>query len=251
MASHPGINTVEVYVDEAWHNVSDEQKKFIIDKYNSNEELKSYIENAMDNFDEENQSWRDYRNGMASIIDDGYPAIRKDIDEFIRVGHTKETIAEPYEISMDLSTVKPVDVTNMFPTENHTVSAGYEDESAHMLKNTNTTAQGKYHRLIPTEILSILALTDGWLVGSALSKLINGEKTRDFDIIVHPDNWHLLMQHIRNRKFVLNSNGGIKFQTESNFEVDIWVSSLDKFLKSRAKYTYIFNFNSLILLKSK
>ncbi len=86
MASHPGSCTVEAYVGEAWYNITAEQKAFIISVYEKNPELKSYIERNMEDFEEEEQSWRDYRNSMGSNIDGGYPNERLLIDYFIKYG---------------------------------------------------------------------------------------------------------------------------------------------------------------------
>ena len=86
MASHPGENTVEAYVGECWHNITKEQKEFICNTYNANKELKEYIERQMENFDEDNQSWRDYRNSIAEYIDTDYPNERLLIDYYLEYG---------------------------------------------------------------------------------------------------------------------------------------------------------------------
>lgn len=84
MASHPGQCTVEAYVREAWYNITEEQYKFICKAYNNNDDLKEYIEYNMCDFDEEEQSWRDYRNSIANTIDEAFPNEKLLIDYYLK-----------------------------------------------------------------------------------------------------------------------------------------------------------------------
>lgn len=84
MSSHPWENTVEAYISEAWYNITKKQAEFIQKVYTKNIELKEYIERSMSDFNEEEQSWRDYRNAIANNVDESYPNEALLIDYYIK-----------------------------------------------------------------------------------------------------------------------------------------------------------------------
>jgi hypothetical protein len=86
MASHPEVYTVEGYVCECWHNITKEQYDFICKTYNANEQLKEYIERKMEDFEPDEQSWRDYRNSVAECVDAYYSNERLLINYYLKYG---------------------------------------------------------------------------------------------------------------------------------------------------------------------
>ncbi len=108
----------------------------------------------------------------------------------------------------------------------------------------------KLYRLLPTLIRTILLNSDGWLTGSSMQKLLDGEKPRDYDLFVSDfdlyQNTCLFMKSMAT-SFDLNSRGGMKFIIEG-IEIDIWPQNLEQFMKNASHYDYLYNFRSQILI---
>ncbi len=102
---------------------------------------------------------------------------------------------------------------------------------------------------LPKPIFNVLLATEGWLVGSAVSSMINDENPRDYDIIVPANKWRLVNAVLNGTPFKLNSFGGLKYTTNT-WELDIWPEELDHFLKTCLKFEYALNISNYILLKS-
>lgn len=110
----------------------------------------------------------------------------------------------------------------------------------------------KMYRNLPPKLRDILIISDGWLVGSAIKKILANEKVRDFDIAVPEEKWAETICALRGYKFELNTFGGFKFTIpngESEFELDIWPQNFDRFLKVASSYSYLFNLRHQKLLK--
>jgi len=87
MSSHPGF-TVESYVYDAWHNMTEKQYQFVIEVYKSNPGIVKYIEDKLIDYDEdEDGSWRTYRNSMANTIDESWNNEEKKIQVFIKTSN--------------------------------------------------------------------------------------------------------------------------------------------------------------------
>lgn len=111
-----------------------------------------------------------------------------------------------------------------------------------------------FYRKLPKEVLSLLKISDGWLIGSSIEKIMNGETPKDYDIIVGNgqdfQKAHLFLSSLVCHNIAINSHGGIKISFP-DYDIDIWVEELDHYLSSRAKYNYVFKFAGFILLKSQ
>jgi hypothetical protein len=105
----------------------------------------------------------------------------------------------------------------------------------------------EFYRQLPEVIQQMLIVSDGWLVGSSIDKILNDEKVTDFDIAVPYDKWELTIAAFKNYKFKLNTYGGFKFDI-NDISIDMWPQDIHRFLKV-AKVTYMFNLNSRMLLK--
>lgn len=83
MASFPGY-TVRDYIFDAWHNMKDPEYELIVERYMNHPEIRHYIETKLEEYDEDTQSWRDYRNSMATAIDEIWPDVGQRIENFIK-----------------------------------------------------------------------------------------------------------------------------------------------------------------------
>lgn len=109
----------------------------------------------------------------------------------------------------------------------------------------------KYWNL-PKEVRTILAISDGWLVGSAASCGINDENTspKDFDVICTDYNrYQQAVLHLEKCKVEINSCGGLKFHVVSvgnpnGYKIDLWPQDLDAFIKNTTKLDYAYHFNT-------
>ncbi len=104
---------------------------------------------------------------------------------------------------------------------------------------------------LPSDVKSILVLSNGWLVGSAVEKVLNGETPKDYDIIV-PDSegWKNVFVYLKRiyTKLEVNTYGGIKVTSEG-FSFDIWPETLDSFINTAKSYKYIYNCNHQNLIE--
>jgi hypothetical protein len=78
---------------------------------------------------------------------------------------------------------------------------------------------------IPKKVRSLLIVTNGWLVGSAVDSIFENKEVNNYDIIV-PDGESLMlaMQLYGNNPIVLNSWGGFRLVVDG-VHVDIWVET--------------------------
>jgi len=118
--------------------------------------------------------------------------------------------------------------------------------------------KNKFYRDLPAEIISLLLISEGWIVGSCLEKLLKDEKPNDFDIIV-PNRelfqvtTRTIAALINNRGFnsyTINSYGGIK-TTIGELSIDIWCEELSHFLMNANHAKYIYNFKKQVLIEVK
>jgi hypothetical protein len=109
----------------------------------------------------------------------------------------------------------------------------------------------KIYRGLPKVISSILITSKGWLVGSSIRQILNGETPRDFDIIVsNGDDFQNTVMFLRDMatSYKINTCGGLKFDL-NGLEVDIWVEDLEHFMRSASSFDYIYSFRQQLLLK--
>lgn len=104
---------------------------------------------------------------------------------------------------------------------------------------------------LDSRVKSILLITDGWLVGSSMSDLIDGKEPNDFDIIVPSRELYqkILTDLTTNYTFKVNNYGGIKVDL-GDFELDIWTEELSHFLLNSNNVSYLYNHRRRQLLKN-
>ena len=108
----------------------------------------------------------------------------------------------------------------------------------------------KFYRELPEEIIDILSISNGWLIGSSIEKIIDKKDITDYDIIVPKDNYRTIFRYINRYKPIFNNHGGIKVTTEK-FSIDIWIDSLETYLLSvGGNFTYAYNFNKNLLISN-
>ncbi len=111
------------------------------------------------------------------------------------------------------------------------------------------------YRNLPVNIRTALIISDGWLVGSSVVAILNGEEVKDYDIIVPYKNWDIAILSLKNYPFELNTFGGFKFKIPSTKEgkfdyLDIWPQDVDTFMKVAPKCPYLFNLQRQKLYKT-
>lgn len=77
---------------------------------------------------------------------------------------------------------------------------------------------------LPRTVVVWISCCDAWIVGSAAHP--GAKDTRDIDVMVPWQNWHIASTHIP-RNATSNSLGGWKFQ-EGGVTVDVWPDTLDR-----------------------
>jgi hypothetical protein len=96
----------------------------------------------------------------------------------------------------------------------------------------------------------------GYLVGSSANYLITGMNYNDIDILFTNEELHstLTRRFITEYKYIVNKFGGLRY-TCNNMDVDIWYSSLDRYImKHNSKevgYSYIYNYTSNTVIEFK
>lgn len=86
-----------------------------------------------------------------------------------------------------------------------------------------------YNKL-PKEVKDVLFLSEGWLVGSSVEKLLSGEQCRDYDILI--TDLKLYYKTISTFKGCYNNFttfGGINLGV-NEMVIDIWHDSLESFI---------------------
>lgn len=108
----------------------------------------------------------------------------------------------------------------------------------------------RLYRKLPEEVLKVMIISQGWLVGGSIEALLNDKEVNDFDIIV-PDGklFQVTCKAFSGRPFKFNSFGGVKF--DLGVEVDIWPEELDHFIKTANKFTYAYCVTRNILIKAE
>jgi hypothetical protein len=110
----------------------------------------------------------------------------------------------------------------------------------------------KFYHKLPDLIKSVLLVSEGWLVGSAIGNLIEDKIPKDYDIIV-PDRerFQTVCKQLSSLGTInFNSYGGIKYE-DDKLIIDIWCEELDHFLKNAGLVTYVFNYKKCIVLKKE
>jgi len=108
-----------------------------------------------------------------------------------------------------------------------------------------------FYRKLPELIKSILITSEGWLVGTSISQILESKNVTDYDIIV-PD--RELFQIVTKQLSVdfdceINSYGGLKFIGEDGTVVDIWCEELGHFLMTANSIKYIYNHKRQIIIE--
>jgi hypothetical protein len=111
----------------------------------------------------------------------------------------------------------------------------------------------KIYKELPIYIKSILLNNSGYLVGSAISRMIKGEIIKDYDIII-PDR-EMYMAAVRSLTSIsraehqINTFGGMKFYVGEAVVIDIWCEELDHFITNATKQDYIYNMKRSLLIQ--
>lgn len=111
-------------------------------------------------------------------------------------------------------------------------------------------SQQRIYRILPDPIKDLLLLSEGWLVGSSIIRLLEDISPTDYDIIVPAEKWPAVFSYIRDKEPTFNSFGGVKIQI-GDIIIDVWVESLDHFLHNVNIFTYAYNFKKNTLLKKE
>lgn len=108
----------------------------------------------------------------------------------------------------------------------------------------------KFYRQLPQEVIDILSVSNGWLIGSSIQSILNDIIPNDYDIIIPQPNYRLLYRFLRQYNPEFNNHGGVKVNI-NDISIDIWIESLDTYLdRLKTNFTYAYNFNSNLLIKS-
>lgn len=113
------------------------------------------------------------------------------------------------------------------------------------------TTKEKLYQYLPVSIKDLLLASDGWLVGGSIQNLLDDTQVKDYDIIIPEDKLTLIFSTIRGNFQEFNTFGGYKLNLPTGESVDIWVSSLDSFIKVSTKFSYAYNLRNSILIKQE
>jgi hypothetical protein len=105
-------------------------------------------------------------------------------------------------------------------------------------------------KLLPDIVKTILVMTNGWLVGSAIKNIMEKELVKDYDIIVKSKAFSRCLSIFRHYKPEINHYGGITFVVD-NIKIQIWLSSLEKYLITAKECYYVYNAKNKILIEVK
>lgn len=112
-------------------------------------------------------------------------------------------------------------------------------------------AKDIYYKL-PSIIKDVLLLSEGWLVGGAISDIMAGANPRDYDIIVQDrEKFQLANTYLKSNDSLtlsINSFGGLKYKNQNLFEIDIWCQDLDRFLTNATQLNYLYKLKGQVLL---
>lgn len=108
-----------------------------------------------------------------------------------------------------------------------------------------------FYKLLPLEIRTILIISEGWLVGSSIKSLLEGEPVNDYDIVIpNRENFQNALLYLKGLGTVeITTFGGMKLKTDKMI-IDIWCEELGHFLQNSLDQTYIFNLTKQMLFKS-
>lgn len=108
-----------------------------------------------------------------------------------------------------------------------------------------------FYKLLPTEIKTILIISEGWLVGSSIQSLLDGKAVSDYDIVIpNRENFQNALLYLKGLgKVEITTFGGMKSKTDKMI-IDIWCEELGHFLQNSLSQTYIFNLTKQMLFKS-
>ncbi len=99
--------------------------------------------------------------------------------------------------------------------------------------------KAKIYDNMPQLIKGTLLISEGWLVGGAVTDLSREEEPHDYDIIVeNPRLYQRASEYLRTfgMDMDLNSFGGLKFCSKGKeIEIDMWVCSVGDFFVNRKK----------------
>lgn len=111
-------------------------------------------------------------------------------------------------------------------------------------------AQGRFYRELPKQIIDILAISQGWLVGSSISNILEGKTPKDYDIIIKDVNHIATYSYIRQFPIEFNSFGGFRVKID-DLSIDVWIEELDHFLLVANGFTYAYNFRKNLMIKNE
>jgi hypothetical protein len=101
---------------------------------------------------------------------------------------------------------------------------------------------------IPDIIKTILITSNGWLVGSSVKNIMENKTPKDYDIIVNAKAFSSCLAFFRHHGVSINHYGGIDFNIK-DLKIQIWISSLEKYLIMAKKWTYAYNAKNKILIQ--
>lgn len=107
----------------------------------------------------------------------------------------------------------------------------------------------KFYRSLPQDIVDILAVSNGWLIGSSISHVLDNKIPVDYDIIVPQDTYRTLFRYLNKNSPTFNNHGGLKVDI-NGISIDIWIQSLESYLLNVSNFTYAYNFNKNLLIKN-
>lgn len=110
----------------------------------------------------------------------------------------------------------------------------------------------RIYRKLPEIIQSTLLTSEGWLVGSSISQLLDNKEVKDYDIIVPSrELFQIVCKTLYGQaeQASINSFGGMKFILPNGIDIDIWSEELDHFLKNANRLQYFYSMKGDIMLK--
>lgn len=102
-----------------------------------------------------------------------------------------------------------------------------------------------YNKL-PQQVKDILFQSNGWLVGSAVKNLLEGEEVRDYDVLITDiDLYYKIVSSHKSEFNRFTSFGGINLNS-GGLSIDIWHQSLESFILRASSCGIMYNLNFLM-----
>jgi hypothetical protein len=108
---------------------------------------------------------------------------------------------------------------------------------------------------LPDIIKGALITSEGYLVGGALRDMVNGDRPKDFDIIVPYHKWKYLVIFFKHQgaHFALNTFGGHKYRVPDGcggyIFVDAWPEEVGSYLKTLGRSEYLYSVSNNVFIK--